>query len=227
VNWATVPGGTAAPGVNYTSSSGILTWNDGDATPKTFNVPVLDDHLASGPKTVNLALTNATGGAYLDSRSNAVLTIIEGPSETWKFSHFAANANNQMIAGDLADPDADKIINLLEYAHATDPNQADSNTRPIGLVTNNHFQVLFHQNLSATDLVYRVQLTGVLGGSWSNLVTSTAAGGWVTNMTGASLVKSNPVGLPPDQYSVIAVTDPALVRQTTGSRFYRVAVQRP
>ena len=227
VNWATVPGGTAVAGVNYTSSSGILTWNDGDAAPKTFTVPVLDDHLASGSKTVNLLLTNATGGAYLDARSNAVLTIIEGPSESWKFSHFAANANNQTIAGDLADPDADKIINLLEYAHATDPNQADSNTRPIGLVTNNHFQVLFHQNLSATDLVYRVQMTGVLGGSWSNLVTSTAAGSWVTNTPGASVVKSNPLGSPPDQYSVVAVTDPALVRQTIGNRFYRVAVQRP
>jgi hypothetical protein len=143
------------------------------------------------------------------------------------FSHFGSNANDQAIAGDLADPDADKVVNLLEYAHAGDPNKIDASQRPVGLINTNRFKVRFNQNLSATDLVYRVQMTGVLGATWSNLMTSTATGGWATNTSGASLVKSGPVGSPPDQYSTITVTDPNPVAAPNRSRFYRVAVQPP
>jgi azurin len=74
VDYATVSGGTAAVGVDYTATSGTLTFNAND-TSKTFTVPVLDDRVDGADKTVNLVLSNPTGGATLGTPSTAVLTI--------------------------------------------------------------------------------------------------------------------------------------------------------
>ena len=74
----TTSGGTAIAGTDYTSTSGTLNWAAGDTSPKTFTIPILDDN-ATGEsnETVNIALTNATGGATLGSPGTAILTIDE------------------------------------------------------------------------------------------------------------------------------------------------------
>jgi hypothetical protein len=56
-------------------SVGKLIWNDGDATTKTFNLPIIDDNIYEGDETVNLVLGATTGGAALGNQSTAVLTI--------------------------------------------------------------------------------------------------------------------------------------------------------
>jgi hypothetical protein len=66
--------GTAAAGNEYTATSGTLTFAPGQ-TSKTFSVPILDNKVVEGDQTVNLTLSNPTGGATLGSRSTAVLTI--------------------------------------------------------------------------------------------------------------------------------------------------------
>ena len=55
--------GTAAAGVQYTATSGTLTWASGDASPKTLAVPVSDASPFSGDKSFVLSLANASGGA--------------------------------------------------------------------------------------------------------------------------------------------------------------------
>jgi len=67
--------GTGVAGTNYTATSGTLDWADGDAAAKTFSVKVLDDGVADGSHTVNLALTSPQGGASLGAQSAAVLTV--------------------------------------------------------------------------------------------------------------------------------------------------------
>jgi hypothetical protein len=74
VNYAT-RNGTATAGSDYTSGSGTLTWGNGDIANKTFSVSILNDGVYEGNETVNLALSNPTGGATLGSPSTAVLTI--------------------------------------------------------------------------------------------------------------------------------------------------------
>ena len=89
VDYATVPGGTATPGSDFTPASGTLGWLDGDATPKTFSVTILDDLMPEAAETVNLALTNPTGGATLGAPNTAVLTINDNdaaPGGTLQFS---------------------------------------------------------------------------------------------------------------------------------------------
>ncbi len=75
VSYAT-SAGTAVAGTNYTSASGTLSWAAGDTSQKSFNVPVIDDGVQDGTHTVNLTLSNATGGATL-GQASAVLSITD------------------------------------------------------------------------------------------------------------------------------------------------------
>ena len=83
--------GTATAGSDYTARSGTLSWANGDSENKTFTVPILDDSVYEGNKTVNLTLSSPTGGAALGSTSTAVLTIVDNDMPlTFNF-----NTNNQ------------------------------------------------------------------------------------------------------------------------------------
>ncbi len=75
VSYAT-SAGTAIPGTDYTSTSGTLTFLNGETT-KTFTVTILDDALAEASKTFSLALSGPTGGATLTSPSVATVTILD------------------------------------------------------------------------------------------------------------------------------------------------------
>ena len=83
VDYATVAGGTATGGaacggaVDYQNTSGTLNFAAGSLS-ETFTVAICDDTLFESPdETVNLALSNPTGGATLGTPNTAVLTIIE------------------------------------------------------------------------------------------------------------------------------------------------------
>lgn len=227
VNYATVSGGTAVAGQDYTGTSGTLSWTSGDTSSKQFNVTILNDQQAGPNTTVLLALSNATGGAYLDAASTSVLTILEDPYDFWKFSYFGANDNNPAIAGNLADPAGDGIANILKYALALDPNVADTNPPLTGAIISNHFQLQFNLNTFATDLNYSAQAAATLTGQWSNLVTYSATNGWVTNMPGATVIESAPSGSPPTEPAAVTIRDPV---DTTSpgatNRFFRLNVQQ-
>jgi hypothetical protein len=225
VSYSTVAGGTATSGVDYVATSGTLSWSSGDSAPKTFNVTILNDTNAEPNETVNLVLSNSVG-AYIGSQSTAVLTIQEESYEAWKFAHFAANANNDAIAGDLADPDGDGIANLLEYAMASDPNVGGTEGTTSGVIVANHFQLHLRRNTSASDLTYIVQAGNTLG-TWADLMTYTAGTGWVANTLGATASESSVVGAPPDAYVNVTVTDPTVVGTPgAGSRYFHFVVHR-
>lgn len=68
--------GTAMVNVDYLEASGTLVFADGQKETN-FVVLILDDALVNGNRTVNLALSNPTGGATLGLLTNAVLTIVD------------------------------------------------------------------------------------------------------------------------------------------------------
>ena len=78
VEYATADG-TATNGVDYTESSGTLTFDENE-TSRTFTVPILNNTAPDGNKTVLLSLRDAGGGGRLVAPTNAVLTILDDES---------------------------------------------------------------------------------------------------------------------------------------------------
>ena len=75
VTYATA-NGTATAGSDYTATSGILSWADGDDSAKTIAVPILGDTVAETNETFTLTLSAPTGGAALGN-SSASITITD------------------------------------------------------------------------------------------------------------------------------------------------------
>jgi hypothetical protein len=225
VSYATVAGGTASNGVDYTGVSGALNWTNGEAGSKTFTVPILANTLVQSNVTVNLALSNPTNGASaLGLQSTAVLTIIQPAISAWKLAYFGANANNAAIAGDSADPNHDGIVNLLAYAYAFNPLVASTNPFT-GNVAGKQFQLHFPRNTSAGDITFIVQSSTDLI-AWNSLMTFTAASGWATNLPGTTVAESATNGVPPNQYVNVTVTSSTNVTVTAAGQFLRLEVHR-
>jgi hypothetical protein len=71
--------GTATTGVDYAQTGGVLTWGDGDATPKIFSVSVTPS-ANSGGKTVFMGLFDPAGGATIDPALYRSTLILAGGS---------------------------------------------------------------------------------------------------------------------------------------------------
>src|SRR5207237_1499163 len=81
--------GTATAGADYVAVSRTVSFISGDTVGKVINIGILDDLLVEGSETINLTLTNPTGGATLGTPSTAVLTIADNeqlPPGTLQFS---------------------------------------------------------------------------------------------------------------------------------------------
>jgi plastocyanin len=77
-----VTAGTAAAGADFTATTGTLSWADNDDDSKTFQVAINDDGSNEANETIKLALQSPTGGAALDSRKSATLTVNDDDGAT-------------------------------------------------------------------------------------------------------------------------------------------------
>lgn len=223
VSYATVAGGTATDGTDYSGVSGTLNWSNGESAAKTFTVPILNNPLVQPNVTVSLALSSPTGGSALGVQATAVLTIVQPPISAWKLIYFGADANNPAIAGDSADPQQDGMVNLLAYAYGLNP--LVINTNPFaGSLVANQFQLNFPRSISASDISYNIQSSVDLN-LWSNLLTFVATSGWVTNVPGATVSESSTNGVPPNQTVNVTATTSTNVTGNAVSQFLRLQIQ--
>ncbi len=223
VKYGTGTGGSAVAGTNYTTTSGTLTWSDGDGSSKSFSVPILDSHVAGPNLSINLALNTPGGGATLGTLSTATLTILEDSWDTWLYNNYGANANNASVAGPLATPDGDGISNLTKYAMAINPAVSAAGELPVISVVNGYAQIVFQRSIAVGDVTYVVEGTNTLGGTWAPLATYTPGGGWVANELGTKVSEGATLGIIPFQYVPVTVTDPTPIGGSA-SRFLRVKV---
>jgi hypothetical protein len=103
VHYAT-SNGSATAGSDYTAKSGDLSWSNGDSVSKTFTVSITNDSTYEGNETVNLTLSNPTGGAALGAQSTAVLTIIEAEinlTSGWNMISLSIQPDNTAISNVL------------------------------------------------------------------------------------------------------------------------------
>ncbi len=76
VDYATSDG-SATAGSDYGATSGTLSYAANVDGIKTFTVPIVDDSATEGNETLNVSLSNPSGGATLGSPSATTLTILD------------------------------------------------------------------------------------------------------------------------------------------------------
>jgi autotransporter-associated beta strand protein len=132
-----------------------------------------------------------------DGNDVVISTPPLSPIEQWRMTRFA-NYENVGDAADLADPDHDGIVNLLEYATNSHPNLANQSP---GILDKQGAVMTFSYspNAVATDVTYIVEWSDSLQSSWST----------------AGIVISQ-------QGNLVTATIPA----TVGRRFVRLRVER-
>ena len=105
--------GTATAGLDYLATNGTLTLSPGQ-TNASFFITLLPDALSEGEETLNLSLSNPTGGALL-LVSNAVLSIFDRPvplrfAPTNTFYSPEGNTNVSVFV--LREGDADRKVTV-------------------------------------------------------------------------------------------------------------------
>lgn len=68
-------GDSASNDKDYSNTSGSLSWNAGDSSSKTIQIPLLTDILKENNETFTVSLSGVGGGATLDSQNSASVTI--------------------------------------------------------------------------------------------------------------------------------------------------------
>jgi len=74
--------GSAIAPNDYNSTPIVINFADGDTTPKTLVIPIVNDVLVEGNETINLSLTNPSGSAIIGAQNTAVLSILDNDGST-------------------------------------------------------------------------------------------------------------------------------------------------
>lgn len=114
VDYATSDGSIdpATAGDDYISSSGTLTWADGDITEKSFTININDDALQEAVESISVSLSNPTGGATLPIDNSATIRIIDNESPPPYGKLTFTVSNYQITEGDL--PFIDVIVSRID-----------------------------------------------------------------------------------------------------------------
>ncbi|MFT6498912.1 MAG: hypothetical protein ACJAT6_001048, partial [Akkermansiaceae bacterium] len=101
---------------------------------------------------------------------------------SWVEENFTQEeSSNDVISGELADPDLDGRNNLLEYAFAGDPKKSEATLpgEPKIIKSDGQSKVRFTRDLAKSDIQYSLTRSSNLVDSWLKISTTTA----ITNGT--------------------------------------------
>jgi CSLREA domain-containing protein len=105
VHYATSDGTATIADNDYVAASGNLTWLDGDATSRTFNVVINGDLKVEPDETINLTLSNAIG-AILGVPNTGTITIVNDDQAPVAFNLSGITANNTLRTFTLSATDS-------------------------------------------------------------------------------------------------------------------------
>ncbi len=152
-----------------------------------------------------ISITLSPGSAQLPMINGLEILAEPTPWETWRNARFSsAQLADPTVSAPAADPDADGVVNLLEYALNSTPTDAGSASAPLTQLTNSRLQFSFIRARSELDYV-------VLGSNdlaaWSTVATNPG-----------SVSLTNPV----------TVTDTVILdQQSAAQRFLRLRISLP
>ena len=187
VLWRTAAGSVS--GAAFTIQP-IITIKDATGNTVTSSAAAITMTVSSGATTVGTTTVNAVSGVATFNNTGisgtagttytltfastdlAVVTQSITPTAAasaatiWKQYYFSADANDELIAGDHADPDKDGVENLLERALGLDPNSASIDGLPSISWTEingeKYLTLTVTKSSAASDLNFDVEVNGDL-----------------------------------------------------------------
>ena len=194
-DWFAAPTGTFAT-LNLPTLGSGLSWD----TSKLYTSEADDSNLAG-------TIRVASGGV--------TYTAIE----SWRIANWGTPANTGDGA-DNADPDQDRIPNVVEYAFNMNPKISGQIGLPTSGFATGSGTINFTRNLAATDVTYVVQASNTLtAGSWTDLATRTAGMGTWSPVAGGVVVTDPGTGPVTIKDNVTVAAQP--------KRFMRVIITNP
>lgn len=167
-------GGTAVSGTDFVALPTTVTIPAGSATT-TLTVTPVSDSLAQGMRSLTVAVA-ADFALVRDSAQNAAITLDDKPFDAWRFANFdTSELANPAHSSETADPDADTLPNLIEYALGLSPETPDTN--PItASEAGGYLQLTATKNPAATDITWSAEASGDLE-TWTpaNIDTNTSS----------------------------------------------------
>ena len=152
--------GTAIVGTHYLALPATVTIPAGQSAISLQLSPV-SDSLAQGDRSVGVKL-GSDFAMVSDSSQEATITIKDKPFDAWRFGIFStAELSNPSVSGELADPDGDKLANLIEYAFGLNPKLPNPSSEVFD-TANGYLVVSAAKNPVATDIAWSAQVSSDL-----------------------------------------------------------------
>jgi hypothetical protein len=152
-----------------TASSGLPITFEVVSGPATLSGSTLT---LTGAGDITLRATQQGDDAYLPAPAVAqTFTVSKAPAasalENWRFTHFETHENTGSAA-DLADPDSDRIANLMEFALGLDPGQASTIPASLEVEGNVMVYTLTRLKAAVAELDFTVEHSdSLLPDSWT------------------------------------------------------------
>jgi hypothetical protein len=206
VNYAAkkASGDTAIAGADFVAATGTVTWADGDYSPQTITIPILQNAIYKNDRVFSVDVS-FPGSGIADGMASAQVAITDAPAQSWQRGWWPETSNPNIV-GDSADPDGDGLTNLLERGLGSNPTLVSPS--PTVEAVDDHLQITFTRSRDAGDLVFFVDGGDDLS-AWSTIWNSIGVpyGGGTEDLEELTIV--DPVSL----------SDPASIR-----RFLRLRV---
>jgi hypothetical protein len=153
-------GGTATPVTHYQALPSSVTIPPG-LTTVTLQITPVADQLAQGDRSVVVSIA-ADFALVRDPSQTGVVTIQDKPFDAWRFANFTSDElTHSTISGETADPDADSLANLIEYALGLPPKSANSMpVVPIDL--DGYLALTASKSAAATDITWGAEISDYL-----------------------------------------------------------------
>ena len=169
-------------------------WTQSHAWP-VLTATTLTGSFALGTITADLGARVATNYGTFTLQQSGGVSLVWTPLAafvSWQHLQFGANWNVPATAADLANPDADALPNLLEYALGTSPTAQTA--APAATLVAGKLTLTFPRNPSATDITLTVQGADSLAGPWADLASAVGGAATAALIGGVSVTES---GTPP------------------------------